>query len=661
MPRKFYYIGFSFLAGAILSAFFTAKINCCFIVAAFILSIFIFFFVNSQNKLKLTLISLSFIIAISQNVLFTVFRYDKILMYDNREVDFVGEIYNIQNISAQKQIIYCDGVIDDRYKTRVKLYMDTSDYVITDEIYIKGTAAKLTDSLKFRDNTFSKPNGVFLQINNIQRIKLMSSDVSVKKTILNFKNKINDKIQAEVKGDSGGFLIALLSSDKSILSDKAIEDMYLSGISHITAVSGTHLVIVSIMFSYILHIFRIRRKPHTIILIIVIWLFAVFADMSASVVRAAIVLTILYAARLFNRSADAKNSLGLCAIIMLFGNPYGALSISFLLSFFAAFGVSVLTPMLVKDHSFDRGRKIKISVITSLCVLVCIFPICIFTFEYVSIISPLSNIIVVPLSSIALILTLISALFIPFGLISNIILYLAGIVSKIILTLSSIFADMPFATISSGSVLLRITTIISAVILFVSIIIIKKRQAVFVSMLISLLLLITSILCNNLILNKATSIIILSDRNSLNIMLYNSGKSVIMNIYGFDSIDEVISRYNKLYDINEIEYIISFTDSDEIIELLDNSITMYSFDAAENESINNIHRFNDEIFGGKLNITQRTIEYEHNGNDFYLSLNRMSYYINDTQYRIDTSDSGCAMLIRFDDKITVRRLNNALR
>lgn len=661
MPRKFYYIGFSFLAGAILSAFFTVKINCCIVVAAFILSAILCFFVNTENKLKLVTLSLSFIIAVLQNVLFTVFEYDKILLYDNREVEFVGEIYNIQNISEQKQIIYCDGEIESQYKTRVKLYIDTSDYVISDEIYIKGTAAKLTDSLKFRDNTFSKSNGVFLQIKDVKRIKLLSSNSTIKKSIISFRHTINENIRATVKGDCGGFLIALLCSDKSMLSDKAIEDMYLSGISHITAVSGTHLVIVSIMFSFVLHLFRIRRKPHTITLIIIIWLFAIFADMSASVVRAAIVLTIIYAARLFNRSADAKNSLGLCAIIMLWGNPYGALSISFLLSFFAAFGVSVVTPMLIKDYSFEHGKKLKVSIITSCSVLFCIFPISVFSFDYVSIISPLSNIIIVPLSSVALLLTLISSLFIPIGFISNVLLYLAGIVSKIILIFSSIFADIPFATISAGSVILRIMTIISTTIFFISIVKIKKKQAIFMSMFISSLLVITSIFCNNLILNKVTSIIILSDRNSLNIMLYNSGKSVIMSMYGFDNIDEVISRYNKLYDINEIEYIISFTDSDEIIDLVDNNITMYSFEPAENESINNIHRFNDEIFGGELNISERTIEYKINDNVFYLSLNRMSYYINDEPYQIDISDSGCAVLIKFDDNISVRRLSNALR
>ena len=88
---------------------------------------------------------------------------------------------------------------------------------------------------------------------------------------------------------------------------------------------------------------------------------------------------------------------------------------------------------------------------------------------------------------------------------------------------------------------------------------------------------------------------------------------------------------------------------------------MYSFEPAENESINNIHRFNDEIFGGELNISERTIEYKINDNVFYLSLNRMSYYINDEPYQIDISDSGCAVLIKFDDNISVRRLSNALR
>ena len=80
-------------------------------------------------------------------------------------------------------------------------------------------------------------------------------------------------------------------------------------------------------------------------------------DFSISTSRAVIMMILLLAADLFERTYDGKNSLAIAAVIILLQKPFALFSCSFLLSFGAMAGIYFIVPFLVQIWSGDSWQK----------------------------------------------------------------------------------------------------------------------------------------------------------------------------------------------------------------------------------------------------------------------------------------------------------------
>ena len=137
-----------------------------------------------------------------------------------------------------------------------------------------------------------------------------------------------------------------------------------------------------------------------------------------SAIRSAITYLVMLLGMLIKRRADALNSLGFAVFLIAVLNPQIAGSRSFLLSISATFGVVYLSPKLTnislpKTLSGVRGSLIKklcISVLVSVSALICILPILIFTFGYISVASVFVNLLITYAVSLALITTILGVI-----------------------------------------------------------------------------------------------------------------------------------------------------------------------------------------------------------------------------------------------------------
>lgn len=109
---------------------------------------------------------------------------------------------------------------------------------------------------------------------------------------------------------------------------------------------------------------------------VAMWAFAVFAGFSVSVVRAAVMLTLVTAAPLLYRRPDPANTLCLCAIVILTLSPYAAADCSFLLSFTATFVIGTVCP---KAAALVKGEGILYSLerqaVNAVTILFCTMPV----------------------------------------------------------------------------------------------------------------------------------------------------------------------------------------------------------------------------------------------------------------------------------------------
>jgi len=134
-----------------------------------------------------------------------------------------------------------------------------------------------------------------------------------------------------------GVVLAMTLGDKTRL-EKDVRELYSrAGTAHLLALSGLHLSILYGMMSVLV---RWRRKQ--LVILPLIWAYAVMTGLSPSIVRAALMLSICGWTDLTFRSRQGLNTLALAAVIMLTVSPRALTDVSFQLSFMAVLGIFLI-------------------------------------------------------------------------------------------------------------------------------------------------------------------------------------------------------------------------------------------------------------------------------------------------------------------------------
>ncbi|MDD6642930.1 MAG: DNA internalization-related competence protein ComEC/Rec2 [Firmicutes bacterium] len=212
--------------------------------------------------------------------------------------------------------------------------------------------------------------------------------------------------------DAAGFVRALLTGDRSGLSYRTRNEMSITGISHIVAVSGMH---VSLLVGVIMLLCLKRRRLGAIISILVMLFFAVMLGFTPSVTRAVIMNGILLLASLLKRENDAPTALSFALMVILALNPWAIANISLQLSFGALAGILLPTPRiyrwllrLLHDKKLQKHAPLLSKLLrsgasilaASLGATALTQPLIAEAFGVVSLIAPLTNLLVLPLISL---------------------------------------------------------------------------------------------------------------------------------------------------------------------------------------------------------------------------------------------------------------------
>lgn len=193
------------------------------------------------------------------------------------------------------------------------------------------------------------------------RVNKLLSDTSDK--IFNYNN--------EHKALSKGIALGN-KSDFNITLSKA---MQYSGIIHISAVSGMHIVILFNSILLLLQFFRFNKKLIYISIIPMLIMFLSVTAFSPSCARAVLMLIVFLLSFLIRRDYDSISALFFSAFVILVINPFTLYSISFQLSFASTLSILLLAPEISDMLKFmDKipflGRILKTSISISLsCVL----------------------------------------------------------------------------------------------------------------------------------------------------------------------------------------------------------------------------------------------------------------------------------------------------
>ena len=284
---------------------------------------------------------------------------------------------------------------------------------INDIFYFKSNVSSI-DSVKnpyqFNYKLYLEKQGVYQQffLRESSYLYVNSSELSIYKIAENIRTKIERSLVLNgFKGEELGVIKALILGQRSTISKELLNEYTNAGAIHILAVSGLHVGIILLIFSLILKpLEKIKNGIFikTILIIVMLWCFAVIAGLSASVVRAVTMFTAVAIGMSIKRKTFVIHSLITSMFVLLLVKPLFIFDVGFQLSYLAVFSIVTIQPKLYqiwkpKWKLVDRAWQLFT---VSLAAQIGVLPISLFYFHQFPGLFMLSNLVIIPYIGIIL-------------------------------------------------------------------------------------------------------------------------------------------------------------------------------------------------------------------------------------------------------------------
>jgi len=277
---------------------------------------------------------------------------------------------------------------------------------------------------QFDYNKYMKTLGVYKQLNlsHTQLKVIDNTPVSARAIAGKLRDKIilNLKKQSFAK-DELAVIQALLLGQRQELSPEIQKNYAAAGVIHILAVSGLHVGIILLMLSWLLKF--LDRVPYgktlkTLILLAMLWGFALIAGLSPSVVRAVSMFSFVAIGMQLKRRTSILNTLFASLLILLLLNPLYAFQVGFQLSYAAVFAIVVFQPAIMKlmEPKYKVTRYLWKIVSVTLAAQIGVLPLSLFYFHQFPGLFLVSNILILPFMGLILAIGIILILLILLGL-----------------------------------------------------------------------------------------------------------------------------------------------------------------------------------------------------------------------------------------------------
>jgi competence protein ComEC len=392
---------------------------------------------------------------------FFIFKKEIILLFAISFVCvFLGILrYHYKDIRELKNVfddlvgteVYFEGVVSreaDRRENNQRLVVNFenvnvlvvtepySEFIYGDKVLVSGELSKpenfSTDIGKEFDyiNYLSK-DSIYYNV-SFAEVSLVSSGhgSSFISFLLKTKSKFLNKIESIIPRPQSSLLGGLLLGTKQSLGQELQQDFVDTGLIHVVVLSGYNVTIVAeaIMrfLSFLPLTFGIAVGSFSIVF------FAIMTGAGATIVRASVMAILALLARAKGEAFNITRALVVAGFLMVLHNPYILyFDLSFQLSFLATLGLIYLSPLFEKYFMW-LPKKAGLREIASATIATQIFvlPFILFKMGTLSIIAPVTNLIVLPLIPSTMFFGFITGILgfisefvaMPFGFISNLLL-----------------------------------------------------------------------------------------------------------------------------------------------------------------------------------------------------------------------------------------------
>lgn len=217
--------------------------------------------------------------------------------------------------------------------------------------------------------------------------------------------------------ETAAFVSAMLIGERDGLSEEADTLMSETGLSHLFSVSGLHCTFLVTLLGFLIP--PVRRRLFAVCAIAALLFYMLMVGMSPSVVRSCIMLVFVLLAPIFRRDSDPLTSLSAALMVILLVNPYAAAGVGLQLSFAATAGIFLCGEPLYRwmeklpltNKAARRGWcYFAASLSVTLGALALTVPLTAYYFNIFVLVSPLSNLLVVPAAGLAFMISFVTVL-----------------------------------------------------------------------------------------------------------------------------------------------------------------------------------------------------------------------------------------------------------
>ena len=294
--------------------------------------------VKSVKYMIMVIIITSFL---GVNLIIRNVNYQKI---DYGNINLQGVVTSVKEKTKSNQVIVRSN------KLKYIFYDDKKTLKIGDYIEVSGNLTQGDTNhipLLFNYQRYLKENNIKGIIKDITYEKIKTSV-----TIYTIHQKVLNYFNFHFKGQTRGFLKALLIGNKTSLGEELIEEISSVGIGHLFVISGLHMNVLQKIVEKLLKYLKVPSKFHITIIIVFFLLYFMITLYLVSILR----VLLIYVLSKINKKARLNlTTLDIYTIsitVILIVNPYYLMNYSFILTFIISTSLVVISPLL-------KYKKIK--------------------------------------------------------------------------------------------------------------------------------------------------------------------------------------------------------------------------------------------------------------------------------------------------------------
>lgn len=278
-----------------------------------------------------------------------IFKITKTLKETDYYKKFEADVIQIDNSTTKGKVLL--NVTKDSL---------VSSFYVTDKILCKTNFVaikknKNPDQFNYANYLANRQINKQVFLTNSEYIILKNKTFSLNAFFECCKQSIKKKLNSYSFSDEElSIFYALFLGEKQYITQELRSNYSKAGISHILAISGLHVGILIVLFSFILHPINLIKNGSFYKLILstlLLWLFALFTGFSTSVVRAVTMYSFVAVGISLQRKTPTYFSLITSMLVLLIVNPLSLFDVGFQLSYSAVFAIIWLHPIFKKFYT----------------------------------------------------------------------------------------------------------------------------------------------------------------------------------------------------------------------------------------------------------------------------------------------------------------------